>query len=83
MKVYVLFGQRVQRYPGQYGLEALACMTEHDQEENHEYLPIELEKARAGREFESLAIVALDVREGEIRKILSPEPVVQAEVSKR
>lgn len=76
MKISILIAQRKQSYPGQYGLEALACMTEHDIEENAEYLSDALESNRQSGDFESLAIVTLDVREGEVRKILQPESTV-------
>ena len=52
MKVHVLFAQRIQRYKGQYGLEALAVMTEYDYDENPSYL---MEKKRKQMIIKNLA----------------------------
>lgn len=73
MKIHLLIGQRKQRYEGEYGLEALACMTEHDHEENPDYLPQEQQKTSAGGEFDRVGIVTLSASEKEIRAILYPE----------
>lgn len=80
MKLYVLFGQRIQQYSGQYGLEALSCATEHDDDSNPEYMPEQLQKYSDLGEFEGLVIVTMEVSEGEINKILSPSHVVKAKV---
>lgn len=73
MKLHVLIGQRKQRYEGEYGLEALACMTEYDVDANGEYLPAEERKAVDGGEFEALRVVKLEVSEKEVRAVLFPE----------
>lgn len=73
MKVYVIFGQRKESYPGQFGLEALVCMSEHENEENSSYLPDTLQEKRDSDEFSSVAIVTLEVNATSIRKILQPE----------
>lgn len=72
MKVYVIFAQRRERYPGEYGLEALEVMTENDVDSNPDFMPEKLEENRASGDFASVAIVTLDVSEGEVRKILQP-----------
>lgn len=70
--IHVLLGQRKERYKGEYGLEALTCMTEHDQENNPDYLPEQLEKYEATHEFDALAVVRLQVDEDAIRRVLFP-----------
>lgn len=75
MKVHVLFAQRVERYEGEYGLEALAVMSEADQDSNPDYLPGALKSNRDTGEFSALAIVTLEVSREQIRKILFPEAV--------
>lgn len=80
MKLHVLFGQRIERYQGEYGLEALVCATEADVDGNPDYLPEQVEKYRESKEFAALAIVGLEVNEAEIRKILQPSGVVSAKV---
>lgn len=80
MKVHVLFAQRKGSYSDQYGLEALAVMSEADMDENSDYLPTTLEENRVSGEFESLGIVTLEASEAEIRRRLEPEksPVLAA-----
>lgn len=84
MLVYVLFGQRVCRYPGEYAPEALAVMTEYDVDENPDYLPEEERKFRADKSLASVQLVALEVDERAICEILAPSnrivpAVVQAD----
>ncbi|HCA5886585.1 TPA: hypothetical protein MXS07_006234 [Pseudomonas aeruginosa] len=73
MKLFVLFGQRKCDYPGQYSMEALACMDENGHSDNPEYLEGELAKYDQSREFDRLSIVGLSVSEEAIRDVLYPE----------
>lgn len=67
MRVYVLFGQRVETYDGQYAPEALDVIDEYTVEDNPQYmdqsLAQKLEKHQA--EFEGMAWFPLDI-EGEV-----------------
>jgi hypothetical protein len=83
MKVHVLFAQRKGSYSGQYGLEALAVMSEADMEANSDYLPTTLEENRRTGEFESLGIVTLWANEADILRRLEPDksPVPAAVVT--
>lgn len=73
MKLHVLFGQRNNYYPGQHGLEALACFTEYDADINPSYMTEALERYRKNDCFEALDIVTINCLEKEIMKILFPE----------
>lgn len=73
MKLFVLFGHRKEDYPDQHGLEALACATQADTDENPDYLPEQLEKYQASREFGGLGIVQLEVSGADIRRRIYPE----------
>ena len=59
MKLYVVFAQREERYPGQYAPEAIAVADEYTNEDNPEYIKNELKKA--GDSF-----IAADIFEVEI-----------------
>jgi hypothetical protein len=72
MKIHVVVGQRKCDYPGEYGIEALACMSGYEFSESPEYLMEELAKARQSNEFDSVEIVELGVSEKELRDILFP-----------
>lgn len=72
MKIHVIVGQRKCHYDGEYGLEALACMSEYEFSDSPEYLMEELAKARKSNEFDSVEIVELDVNEKQLRDILFP-----------
>lgn len=73
MKLYVLFGQRHQRYAGQYGVEALACATIYDLDENSDYLLDKQDEYEETKDFSSLEIVTLVVDETKLGKILTQE----------
>lgn len=73
MKLFVLFGQRKCDYPGQYAMEALACMDENGQSDNPDYLEGEHAKYKESGEFDRLSIVELSVSEKDVRSVLYPE----------
>ncbi len=73
MNVFVLFGQRKCTYPGEYGLEALACMDEYGHSENPDYLEDERSKYEENQEFDRLSILKLSVSEQDVRSALYPE----------
>lgn len=73
MKLFVLFGQRKCDYPGQYALEALACMDENGQSDNPDYLESEHGKYEQSGEFDRLGIIGLSASEKDVRSILYPE----------
>lgn len=77
MDLYVLIGQRKERYEGEYGMEALAAATEADRDGNPEYLGDCLQENRDSGEFDALAIVTLKVSGDAVRAVLYPniEPV--------
>lgn len=72
MKLYVLFGQRKERYPGEYGPEALACFTEYDYDGNPDYLPSEKEKHDNTGDFENTCIVELVVHTPSLMRLIRP-----------
>lgn len=72
MDLHVLMAQRKESYPGEYGPEALACMTEYGYSDNPEWLNNKKAEARATGEFESVEIVRLAVDEKAIMRILRP-----------
>lgn len=75
MKVKVLFGQRKGQYEGEYGLEAIECMSEYELGDNPGYMHERQEKFGADGDFEALALVDLEVDEAAIRAIMYPGSV--------
>ncbi len=75
MKVHVLFGQRKERYLGEYPPEALACATEADFDENPAYLRDELTKHQTSGDFESVRIVDLNINGAKLMELLRPPAV--------
>lgn len=75
MELRVLFGQRNETYPVEYGLEALGCATEHDLDENPDYLSGILRAMDTAYvdEFKKIVEVVLTVNEEDIRKVMFPE----------
>lgn len=80
MKLFVLFGHRHETYKNQYGVEALSCMTEYDMDENGSYLYDEKAKYILTGDFQSLEIVAIDVNEAELMKIMNPVKELEGKV---
>lgn len=81
MRLYVLFGQRKERFPGEYKPEALAVMDEWGQSDNPEYLELKETEARDSGEFESVAVVAMEVDGAAVEGRLRPaKPVLQAQI---
>lgn len=83
MLVLVLFGQRKETYPGEYGPECLAVMSGYDNDENPGYLRQEQAKHEESGEFEALHVIPLNVVEARIMEILRPSlaPVPAAVVN--
>ena len=85
MKLLVLVGQRKCDYPGQYALEALACMDDVGNSDNPEYLEGEHASHEKSGEFDRLGVVTLTFSEQDVLRVLYPErqeiaaAVVQAE----
>lgn len=73
MEIIVVMAQRKCDYPGQYGPEALACMSEYEFSDNPGYLhDARLENMDTG-EFDAVELVTLKVPDGEIDRRLSRE----------
>ena len=73
MKLQVLFGQRICRYPGQYAIEAVGSIDEFSLEDNPQYLINKKIEMEATKEFDRLAILTLDVPYETVEKMLYPE----------
>jgi hypothetical protein len=73
MILHVLMGQRKESYPGQYAPEALAIIDEYGHSDNPDYMAAERAKQTATGEFESLAVLDLDVSGPAIMAHLRPK----------
>lgn len=74
MIIKVLFGQRKEDYEGQYAPEALEVMDEFGFEENAEWLEKKLEHHKRFNEFVSLKIIDIKISNGDLDRILNPDP---------
>jgi len=83
MEIRVLFIQRVERYPNELAVEALAVEDEYTREENPEWFKEECLKQLelAGDDVAGSAVVAFKVDEVEIRRrCLGEEPPMEAPI---
>jgi len=81
MNVYILFGQRICDYPGQFAPEALEVMDEFAYDENAEWLHEKLEAAKKTKEFEALRIIHIGVGDMEkLRELIVGIPSIKGEV---
>jgi hypothetical protein len=81
MKLFVLYGQRKERYPGEYAPEALTVIDEAGESDNPQYMQDEKSKAIATGEFESVVVVTLELNGGKIMEMLRPTTLsIRAEI---
>ena len=81
MDLFVLIGQRKERYEGEYTPEALAVIDEYGDSENPDYMRDELHKYTKIGDFSALSILHLSVSDDAINKALFPAAeVIAAEV---
>ncbi len=73
MILHVLMGQRKEDYPGQYAPEALAVIDEYGHSDNPDYMA-EQKAQNLSTEFESIAVIDIDVSQSAILAILRPKP---------
>lgn len=76
MNLCVLFGQRKERYPGQYAPEAIACIDEYGNGDNPDYMEEQREKAIGSGDFASVIVVTLRVDGEKIAEALRPKAIV-------
>lgn len=72
MILHILMGQRKEAYPGEYAPEALAVIDENAHSDNPEYIAGEKAKYLGSDEFESLAVIDMEVSDASIMAILRP-----------
>ena len=72
MKLLVLFGQRQTDGYEIFLPEALACMTESDNDVNPQYLNDEYSRAHLSQAFSALRIITLSFSEMDLSKQLTP-----------
>lgn len=72
MILYILIGQRIEDYPGQYAPEALAVIDEYGHSDNPDYMREQKELYEKSKEFEKLAVIAVNASTNAIMEVLRP-----------
>ena len=82
MDLYILFGQRVERYAGEYSPEPLLCWSEYDVDENEDGFEkaCEEERAKHGKEFAAFQVIKVAVSQSKIRQLLLEAPTISGKV---
>ena len=65
MRIYTLWGQRKERYQGQYAPELIAAIDEWGMEENSSYLTDEESKASNSGEFDIIRRILININQKE------------------
>jgi hypothetical protein len=79
MSIYILFGQRICSYPGEFAPEALEVMSEFDYGASAEWLHDKLAEAEKTGEFEALRIINVGVGDMEkLRELVIGIPSIEA-----
>lgn len=71
MKLKILFGQRQERYPGEYAPEIIAAMTEYEHEGNLNYLHAQQTEAESSGEFVQIRLVDVSVSLSDLQNIFT------------
>lgn len=82
MILSILFGQRKQRFEGEYGPEALSYWDEFSIDENPEGFDQEVseQKAQLAKEFESFLVIDIVVDQEHISKLLNKKPILNGDI---
>jgi len=81
MDLFVLIGQRKERYEGEYSPEALAVIDEYGDSENQDYMRDELHKQTQSGDFLALTVLHLNVSDDDVNNALFPAAkVISAKV---
>jgi hypothetical protein len=72
MDFFILVGQRIERYPGEYSPEALEVIDEIGNIDNPDFLIEKRAEYKASREFDSLAVMRIRVPDEAITAALYP-----------
>ncbi len=82
MKIHILFGQRAERYEGEFAPEVLTARDEFTVEENPDGWESELSstKAVSGKDMVAMREVVVEVDGDKIRNLLLVMPKVKGEI---
>jgi len=81
MRLYILMGQRKCRYEGEYAPEALEVINEYGNDENPDFLIEKEAEYEATKEFESLAVIRVEVSSAGIAEALTPKvPTLRGDI---
>jgi hypothetical protein len=82
MKLHILFGQRKQRYEGEYAPEVLTCWDEYAVEENPGGYEEDLAKQREkyGPEMTAMKVFVVKINGDEVVRRLNQDPVLKGEI---
>lgn len=75
MKIYVIFGQRIESYEGENAPEARDVIDEYSDEGNPEWLIQKLAEHRKESSFESVELIAIEIDENSVMCRLRPASV--------
>ena len=75
MILYVIFGQRHERYPVEFAPEALDTIDQYSDDATPEWLQGRLIHRRESGEFRMVNIVPIKIDQAAIHNILTPSPV--------
>ena len=82
MKLSILFGQRKEKYEGEFAPEALLVWDEYTRDENHEAFSEEVARVKAEHldQMQTMKVIEIDVDQDRIRRILIEAPVLKGTI---
>lgn len=82
MWLHILFGQRMQRYDGEYAPEPLECWSEYEVDENPEGFQEAIKKhqAKLGNEFDKMQVFKVRVDQDFIDCFMNGTPSMDGDI---
>lgn len=82
MKLFIIFGQRRERYEGEHAPEALEITDEFTMDENPDWINEKLEEHQANKDFLSVKIIEVNIKNGvdRVRTALLAPPTLEGEI---
>jgi len=80
MKLYILFGQRKQRYEGEIAPEALEIMDEYSFDDNSSWIDDKLKEYQRTKEFEFLKILVIEINQEQFDRLFFEKEILKGNI---
>jgi len=75
MKIIMVWGQRICRYPGQFAPELLVAVSEYTDDDNPSLVNLEFSAAVASGDFETVKVITSSIDDDQLARILGENKI--------